>query len=357
VKIFQVITASEYGGAQSIVADLAQYLGNEHEVFILYGGEGEAWEHLGNHIYLIRLGKHRKQISFNDILLVFKLFYYRLKYKPDIVHLHSSKMGTIGRIVFNPAKIVYTMHGFDSVRKAFPKFLVIERGLGNRVASTIGVSQYDVDCLREEGMTKGLQLVYNGLTDYSINESQEKENLDIKTKLLNIRDKFPHIIMCLSRISPQKKFDLFLDIAKEKPEYAFVWIGNKTPVEDTPSNVFCLGEIQFAHQYLKYADIFILPTNYEGLPVSILEALSYGVPVIASAVGGIPEILDGNNGFAVKNSISDFVNKMDYILQENVYHKMKAHARESFLKNFTIDKMINGYLAIYQNIYKENNKA
>lgn len=357
MRIFQVITASEYGGAQTMVANLAANLCEDHEVFIFYGGNGEAWKHLSNKIHFIRTNKHRKEISWKDFILALKLFYFRLKYKPDIVHLHSSKMGAIGRIVFAPKSIVYTIHGIDSVRKAFPKFLIVEKSLSNRVARTIGISKYDYRYLDEEGINKNLQLVYNGVIDHTKDDPQAIPNTDIVNQLNNIRRNYARVIMCIARISKQKKFDLFLDVAKQIPKYAFVWIGNKDKIENLPSNVFCLGESHSAYLYLKYADIFMLPSNYEGLPMSILEALSYGVPVIASSVGGITEILDGSNGFAVNNNIKDFVAKIELVLEdENNYQKMRKVARESYLSRYTIDHMVNSYLSIYHDVYNEKNK-
>jgi len=357
VKIFQVITVSEFGGAQTIVASLAEGINNGHEIFILYGGDGEAWQHLkGEHIHLIKINEHRKEISLKDISLFFKLFRLKLKYKPDIIHLHSSKMGVLGRIVFNPKKVVLTMHGFDSVRKAFRKFLIVEKTLKNRAAKIIGVSQYDVDCLREEGISNNVELVYNGVADHFLGDEGLTETPLISEQIKEIKKKYTHAVMCISRISQQKKFDLFKDIAREKSEYAFIWIGNKSSVKDVPSNVFCLGEAYMAYQYLKYADIFILPSNYEGLPMSILEALSYRVPVVASSVGGIPEVLDGSNGFAVENTVSDFTDKMDYILSKDNHERMRNNARESYLKKFTIDKMVSGYISIFKGIYNKNNR-
>jgi len=353
VRIFQVITVSEFGGAQTVVANLAQNMSEDDEIYILSGGNGEAWEHLGKKIRLIKLNEHRKEISWKDIIVAFKLFWFRLRYNPDIVHLHSSKMGVIGRIIFNPRKVILTMHGFDSVRKAFPKFLIIEKKLKNRAARIIGVSQYDVDCMRAEGIEGNVELIYNGVIDHTQNDSLIKQNPFIKEQLEKIRQQYKHVIMCLARISPQKKFDLFVDIAKQKPEYGFVWIGNKNEVKDLPSNVFCLGEAFEAHQYLKYADLFILPSNYEGLPISLLEALSYGVPVVASAVGGITEVLDGTNGYAVGNTIQEFVEKIDVILEDKeAFDKMKQNARKSYSDRFTIDKMVNSYKAVYKDILK-----
>lgn len=355
MRIFHVITVSEFGGAQSVVANLIQGSSDEDEVFILYGGDGESWKYLTKKVRLIRISEHRKQISYKDIFLALRLFALRLKYKPDIVHLHSSKMGAIGRIVFNPKTIVYTIHGFDSIRKAFRKFLIVEKLLKNRAAKIVGVSQYDVDCLHEEGISDNVALVYNGVIDHMAEDTQSLEDFGLKNKLENIKSDYSKTVMCISRISAQKKFDLFLDIAKEKPEYAFVWIGNKKPLTGLPPNVFCLGETYSAYVYLKYADVFILPSNYEGLPISLLEALSLAIPVVASHVGGIGEILDGNNGFAVENSVELFISKIDYVLQDYVNQSMRVNAREFYLKNFTIDKMIEGYTSIYREIYNKRN--
>ena len=354
MKIFQVITVSEYGGAQTVVANIAQGLSKDHEVFILYGGNGEAWSHLGDNIHYLKISEHRKKISWKDFFLAFKLFYLRLKHRPDIVHLHSSKMGVLGRIVFNPKRNVLTMHGVDSVKKGFSKFLILEKRLKNRAAKIIAVSQYDVEGLQEIGISDNVELVYNGVIDHTLEKSQSKADINIINKFNTLKDSYSKIIVCISRISKQKKFDLFLEIAKQMPAYAFVWLGNKDEMRNLPDNVYCLGETNSAYLYLEHADVFILPSNYEGLPMSILEALSYGVPVVASAVGGISEILNGENGFAVNNSVDSFVEKINYTLQDNIHPIMQKNARNSYLNQFTIDKMVDGYASIFQKIYNKN---
>lgn len=356
MKIFQVITVSEFGGAQTVVANLLEQLGGDNVCFIVYGGNGEAWQHLKSKPNFIRISEHRKNISFKDIFLALKLFKLRLVHKPDIVHLHSSKMGAIGRIVFNPKSVVYTVHGFDSIRKGFRKFLFVEKLLKNRAARIVGVSEYDVLSLAEENIESNVELVYNGVIDHTLDQNSFNYNDNIGLSLQEIKDTYQKVVMCIARISPQKKFDLFLDIAKLKKDVAFVWLGNKDKIEDLPPNVFCLGESQAAYFYLKYADVFILPSNYEGLPMSILEALSFGVPVVASSVGGITEVLDGYNGFAVDNEPSLFVDKIEYILNSEILPQMKKNARKSFEDKFTIDKMVEKYAYIYNTIIKEKNR-
>ena len=355
MRIFQVITVSEYGGAQSVVTNLLEKMSAENNVFILYGGNGEAWQVLDDNVTKIKISAPRKSFSLKDIILLFRLFYYQFKYNPDIVHLHSSKMGALGRIAFNPKKIVYTIHGTDSMRKAFRPILYVEKLMKSRTARFIGVSQYDVDALKEEGISKNADLIYNGLIDYP-QEASIKELPEITAKLNNIKQKYPKIIMCIARISKQKKFDLFLDLAKKMPQYAFVWLGNKNKIQGMPPNTYCLGEVSSAHVYLKHADLFILPTNYEGLPVSILEALAYSIPVVASDVGGVSEMLNGKNGFAVENNIKSFEDKIEYCLSDDIHPQMSLAARESYLEKFTIDKMVNRYMKIYKQVYERNRK-
>ena len=349
MRIFQIITVSEYGGAQTIVADLVRNLKPEHELFILYGGNGEAWSDLGNNFVRIKLNDHRKEVSFKDISLFFKLLYYRIKYRPDVVHLHSSKMGVLGRLVFSSQKTVYTVHGFDSIRTAFRKFLAIEKILKNKVFRIVGVSRYDVDMMKVEGIYENVECIYNGVADHHL-LSVNKNDI-ITSNLEDIKHTYPKTVMCISRISKQKKFDLFIDIAKHMPQYAFVWIGNKEKVNGLPPNVFCLGEAHSAFSYLSYADLFILTSNYEGLPMSLLEALAFGVPVVASQVGGITEVLDGKNGYALENKAEPFIEKIERILSdEEIQKEMSDYARKSYLANFTVEKMVGRYMSVYNEI-------
>jgi glycosyltransferase involved in cell wall biosynthesis len=156
-------------------------------------------------------------------------------------------------------------------------------------------------------------------------------------------------ILCIARISKQKRFDLFLDIAKLLPEYAFIWIGNQHKVKKMNPNVFCLGNIPCAGNYCTNADLFILPSNYEGLPITIIEALKAGKPVVASDVGGISEIVvNGENGFTVANEAQAFAEKIQYILEnENVYKQFCEKSLEIYNEKLTVEKMVQGYLKIY----------
>jgi glycosyltransferase involved in cell wall biosynthesis len=174
-----------------------------------------------------------------------------------------------------------------------------------------------------------------------------------------IRTGYNFSVLSIARLSPPKRFDLFCEIAQllKNQNIAFIWIGNQYQPENLPENVYCLGSLKNAYQYIPFVDIFMLTSNYEGLPVSIIESLIFGKPVIASNVGGISEILDGTNGFALDNDPALFVEKiLFYRNNKEAYTTACKAARKTYEDKFTVNHMYKEYLSLYENILISNNK-
>ncbi|MDD3723963.1 MAG: glycosyltransferase [Bacteroidales bacterium] len=353
MRILHVITLSELGGAQSVVYNLVNEHSKKHEVHIISGGNGNAWEGLKRvKIHLVK--DLYRNISLKDIAVLNELRKLKKVINPDIIHLHSSKMGVLGRLVFDTKKIVYTVHGFDSILVANKKFLFVEKLLKNRAYKIIGVSKYDEVNLKKEGIVSNVKCIYNGIEDIS-----EKTNLtynpDILNKFDSIRQKYKFIVCCIARDNQQKKIDLFIEVAKQMPDIAFVWMGNDNSYTKLSDNIFLFGKVSTAAFYLKYMDLFILPSNYEGLPMSIIEALSMSLPVVASDVGGISELIDGTNGFTSENKVEDFASKINKILSDPViYNSMSKKARETYENKFTLKMMADNYEKVYNEINSKN---
>ena len=343
--ILQVITLSNLGGAQSVVINLANRLCREHEVIVAAGeGDGKMWELLNPSIRQENIVSLRRALSpINEIKTLIALRCLYQKYKPDIIHLHSSKVGILGRIAFPKSKIVYTVHGFDSIRVAYRKYLPIERFLQTRCRSIVGVSEYDKRNLLKERITSNVCVVYNGVSiPYRL-----------KCDPFERMKGYVRKVLCIARLSPPKNLDLFLEVAVLLPQYAFIWIGNQHEyTQNSPSNVFFMGSLPNAGAYNEYADLFMLPSNYEGLPMTIIEAMSLGKPVVASNVGGISEIvLNGENGYTVENSPEAFSEKLQYILgKTDVCDAFSQKALKYYRENLTVDKMVSGYMKIYNSI-------
>lgn len=348
MRILQVITVSNLGGAQTVVSSLSNELARAGNEVIIVSGEGDGklfglldegikYEHVPSLV--------RRFSPFNDFKTIFTLRKLYLKYRPDIIHLHSSKSGFLGRIAFPPKKIVYTVHGFDSIRVAYRFFLPLERILQKRCNAIVGVSKYDRDNLISEKINNHVSYVYNGaplpdkLTDKPFDEFS----------------RFKHKIICIARLTPQKNHQLFLETAALLPDYAFLWIGNlDQPNFNYPENVFFLGNIMNACSYIRHADLFFLPSNYEGLPMSIIEALASGIPVVASNVGGISEMLDGVNGYAVANDAEEMASKIRQIVEnEKGNTKIREACINKYLNNFTVNHMAKNYYEIYKGIVSD----
>lgn len=348
MKILQIITLSELGGAQSVVANLANKLSENHEVIVAAGeGDGKMFSLLDSSIKTERIPSLVRRLSpWDELKAIGQMKHLYKKYRPDVIHLHSSKAGLLGRISFPKSKVVYTVHGFDSIRLAYRKFLPLEKALQHRCTAIVGVSKYDEKNLRAEGITSNVSTIYNGIF----------KPIELNGNPFEKFDRYKNKVLCIARLSAQKNPKLFMDIAKLMPDTAFIWIGNQhEPDFELPDNVFFLGNIPNAGSYASFADIFILPSNYEGLPMVIIEALACGKPVVASAVGGISELLDSQNGFAVENNAELFAEKIKYILaNDDRKRKMGDHAYKTFLQSFTVENMANGYLEIYNKIYKNN---
>ena len=343
-----VITRSELGGAQTVVAQLANTLCHDNEVIVVAGeGDGKLFDMLSSRVTRVECQHLQRALSpLKDLKAAIELRRLYRHYRPDVVHLHSSKASTLGRVVFPRRKIVYTVHGFDSIRVAFRKFLPIERMLQHRTKAIVAVSEYDKHNLESESITRRVTTIHNGLS---------KPETEISSEHKALINSYPKVVLCIARLSAPKLPELFIETARELPDYGFIWIGNNESVEslgELPANCHFLGNIAGAGGYCSAADIFMLPSDYEGLPMVIIEAMSHGCPVVASNVGGISEIVEnGVNGYVVGNTAREFADKIAHILADGERYKHFSQAAEQrYRDTLTVERMASKYLEIYKSM-------
>lgn len=346
MKILHVITLAELGGAQSVVINLAERsLQDGDEVFVASSEHGEMWEILHPQIHQIKIKSLQHSIGFADLKVLKILYSLYQKIKPDIIHLHSSKIGILGRLIFPASKIIYTIHGFDSIRIRYRKFLPIERLLKSRCSAIVGVSNYDVQNLKSEGITNNVHIIQNGIQDFAKDLAPDKNPFsDFK---INDETK---IILSVSRLAPPKRFDIFCSVAEKflGENILFIWIGNKTEEKNIPENVILLGEKKEAFHFFYYADIAVLFSNYEGLPMSLIEALCFSKPIVASDVGGISELINGNGALISNNDLQEIQKTITFMLNnQNIYDKFANQSRKIFEDCFNVEVMYNKYKELY----------
>ena len=350
MKILHIISDTVLGGAQRVCIDLANCAVNDgNEVAVAAMSGGYLWEQLTSNVKQFQLNNMEKSIGFKDFKVVKELKQIRNSYRPDIIHLHTSKPGILGRWVFRKEKehIVYTVHGFDQIRIAHKKFLPVEKYFQKYTGAIVAVSEYDKLNMSKCGINKNISLIYNGIDSVQINKKD--------TFPISIKEK--KVVLTIARIAPPKDFDLFINVASafEHKDVAFVWIGgakNKTLDDlrfeyNIPSNVYLLGDLKNASEYINLCDIFVLFSKHEGLPMSIIEAMSQGKAVVASNVGGIPELVSEENGALILN-YNDSEIAINKILENfTLRNLLGLQSLSKYENNFTLEKMWNEYKKLY----------
>lgn len=355
MRILQIVTLSELGGAQSVVKELANGACREgHTVAVMANPGGKLWDALDPGVERQPCAHFRRQPHpISDPLAILAVRETARNFKPDIVHLHSSKAGAWGRIGLPRLRerIVYTVHGFDTILKANRAFLGLERRLARRCGAIVPVSGYDEARMREEGFSK-LSPIANGIAD-PLAESARPDPFEASRRAGR------KVVLCVARLKAPKRYDLFAGAAKALADknVDFYWVGNASRAPSGPANLAALGEIEGAGRLFRHADLAVLPSDYEGSPISVIEAMACGRPCVASAVGDIPNLLRGGPGVVVPNEVDAFASAIaDYL--QNPYAAVAAgrFARQRYLERYTVGSMLKAYFDLYGSLLGETSR-
>ena len=315
-KVLFVITKSNFGGAQRYVYDLATSLPHEaFDVVVAFGEGGELEEKLNSAgVRTIKIGALQRNVHFlKDVKVLFELIKIFKKEKPDVVHLNSTKIGGVGAVaarMHGIKKIIFTAHGwaFNENRNVISKTIIafLQWLTVMLCHKTIAVSQKTADQILKFPFIKKEKIVviYNGTAEVDFVGREEARRALLGDEVANL-PAGALWIGTISELHKNKGIDIAInamsEITKKYPQIVYIVIGDgeeKTNLYTQiascglTNQVFLLGFITDAKKYLKALDIFTLTSRTEALPYAILEAGLAEVPVIASAVGGIPEIIN-----------------------------------------------------------------
>lgn len=178
-------------------------------------------------------------------------------------------------------------------------------------------------------------------------------------------DKF--VVSFIGRFSPEKSPDFFVDMAHALPQNLnlfFVMIGNGPEYAKVKNHIkglgledkfYAPGIVDDVKPFLKRTNLLVIPSQIEGIPIILLEALSMGIPVIASAVGGIPSVIQHRqNGFLCdKNDLGSFVETVQLVYDDsNLRSEIGGKARYYAVNNISVDRMNKAYLSAFNNVLK-----
>ncbi len=381
-RVLFVITQSEMGGAQRFLLELLPRLDRQkYEIALAVGEEEKSTasefikllESEGFKIFF--LNKLQREMSFlflKDWSAVWQLRKLIKKFNPDTLFLNSSKAGFIGSLAtvfpskIRPGlKVIYRIGGW-TFNDPWPwwkkRFWIILEKISARWKDLIIVNnQHDLDQAQQLkiGLPEKLKLVHNGLDPYHLDFlDKEKAKIKLFEKAAKISGKVfqaTTIVGTIANFYPTKGLQYLLEAAallKEKEGLILFIIGEGAErqrleelisAKNLKNKVFLLGQWEEAYRYLPAFDIFLLPSLKEGFPWVILEAMSAKLPIIATSVGALPEIIaNGKNGLLVKPANSSQIAEKILELEANDHLKreMGIQAHQTILFKFPLEKMV-----------------
>lgn len=366
-KLLHLITLSTWGGAQEVVYTLSSHFSGNYDITVACAPGRELIFKLKEKDIKVFEIPHLKRGPdlVNDIIAFTEIYKFIKKGKFDIIHCHSSKAGILGRLAAKLAgvpKIYFTVHGWGFYNEEYGKLKKImifaEKAAAKVSTKIICVSGNDKDYgIKNKIAPESKFIVINNGVIWDV---QEKK----RTLRKEINAPQDIIFGMVARLSYPKNPMLFLHaaeviVAKYK-NAKFVLIGDglysydcKSFVDNNKLNnqIFLFGFRNDVKENLKDLDVFVLISRFEGLPISIIEAMHASLPIIASNVGGVKELVeDGKNGFLINpESKEDLIKKLEFFMENP--EKIKEMGGKSYCigrERFSVEKMAEGYKELYE---------
>jgi len=371
LNICLVITQPEWGGAQRYVYDLALGLQSHGYAVTVATGAGEKRTLLDR---LEKAGIRTHQFALlqrsisliQDIRAWFELRRFFKQGKFDVVHLNSSKAGVLGACAAKLAgvrRVVFTAHGFVfNEKQSFVRrwlYVFLTWGSGLYTDTVIAVSRYDKESALRYHVypERKIEVIHNGV-DYNTLTFLDRETarLFFASNGVTLKDT-THLVLSIGNLYNNKGFSYVVEAAasvvKDVPDTVYVIMGEgeeRTHLEqmiaekDLTAHVYLIGFVEQPEQYLKAADVYVLSSLKEGLPYSLIEARAAGVPIVATNVGGVPEIVDTGHGALVAREHSRAL-----ATQIKTMLTRKSHvADDGYEDMFRLDDMVEQTRAVYE---------
>jgi len=314
-KILYIVEAMG-GGVFTYIVELANELINSFDIYIAYAVRPQTPKdyklYFDRRIHLIKVINFGRRIDLvKDIRAFSEIKIIANRVNPDIIHLHSSKAGVIGRLAFNGKSIpvFYTPHGYSFLMQNYKPvkrmaFKMVETICAKGKCTTISCSEGE----HQETLKLTKRAIY-------INNAINLTFLQKLIEQVEIKN-HPFTVFTLGRICYQKNPALFNEIAEAMPDVKFLWIGEGEMREELKaSNIEVTGwaNREEALKRSMNADAFILTSLWEGLPISLLEAMYMKKPcVINNIIGNRNVIHNGVNGY-ICDTVEDFIKGINEI--------------------------------------------
>jgi glycosyltransferase involved in cell wall biosynthesis len=356
MRVLEISLRADYGGGPRHVYNLLNGLSGPIDLYIACPKDYPHWELYKEKVSEDRILAlpHRKFSAF----YLLKLTHFIHKHKIDLIHSHGKGAGLYSRLlkVLTGKIVIHTFHGIHYLQysKILRKFYLLYEKLFSYLTDAFisvsnGEKKQAISFLRIS--SNKITVIYNGVEALNCNHGILPDGLN--------QDDF--IIAHISRFDYAKNTEECLKIveilaSQEDVKLMIMGDGPNRPKLETLakqrglSNVFFLGFVN-PNDYLSSCKLYLSTSRWEGLPLAPIEAMSLGIPIIASNVIGNDEVvLSEKNGFLYE--LGNYKQAAQYIMElykdYDKYSELSNGAKEVFFEKFTIDIMIKQTAELYE---------
>lgn len=365
MKIVEFIHSLCPGGAERFVTDLSNELSKENEVYLLtlttspHNKQNFYKAELSDRVKLIDMGYNGK----TKILYLYKVYKEIKRLQPDVVHVHCLLNFILFAVFFyRKCKYVQTLHNKAEI--GIPKYLrkIAKYLFSHNIIHLVTISKSNKESYENFFNLHNDTLIYNGRV-LPIKTSRFEE---VTTEIQGYK-KYPDdiVLLCVARCNPQKNLNVLIQSVNELtaegyhlqlliigPGYDDTILG-KAWKEMSGENVRFLGTRNNVADYYMQSDAFCLSSLFEGMPITLIEAMACKCIPVSTPVSGIVDIInDGENGFVAsdfsienyKLLIRRFLKERNQISGDNLYR--------TFESRFSIQKCAHDYNSLFVKLIK-----
>lgn len=373
IKILYILEATS-GGTQKHVVDIAKRIDkSEFQIDIVYSIFRnkhfiEESDSIFNKMYGLPI---KRGAALSDVKYILKIHKIIKQNNYDIIHCHSTKAGFVGRLaslISRHPNVIYSPHGFmfcdTRIKSRRLLYLKLEKYLGYITKKLIAVSGSERDLALQHNIVPNKKIItlYNSIdpadfSDYTYkNQIQEKlENANSEIILGTVGrlyyQKDPITLIKSFKLVNDKFPNTKLIIVGDGPlEQECIQLINKLNLKD---KINLVGSQKNSKAFYKMFDIFILSSHYEGMPYSLLEAMSMGIPAVGTDVIGIKDlIIHGETGFLVREGDQGELANAVIKLIENpeTLSFFSVNAKNRASKDFNFEEGIKNYESFYNSL-------
>lgn len=360
MKILQIISGLGNGGAEKFVVELSNQLAKEHDVTICSFKKVEPWMEFPKQISKnIRLIDANKKPGF-DVSLYVRLYKIIKLQKPSVIHFHldaTLKYILPLVIIFPKIKFLHTLHSDVNREKV-------------KIFKQLNKLKFILKKVKLVTITSNIQAevakVFPKLPIYMIENgicslTYTSDVYIIKEEILKLKkNEDTFVAITIGRLDENKNQELLIKVFNSIENAILLIIGDDPSMDKNyfnklksikTNNIHILGTRTNVADYLAHSDVFVFSSHNEGLPISVLEAMSIGLPIITTPAGGLKSIIKNKiNGFVAEDWEIESMKKIIHnFIKLNPEEKtnIKKNNLKEFNKKYNMEICCANYLNLY----------